>query len=159
MWALNWQQSREKLIPSSIHYILRQCTIKVMGDVANLLVALVYKVHTTRTANPKIAVSSEGVKNQARAQDVRNNFKNRSWHLCSFWNAMYSGRVLGIKISALLCGGWPYWKFNFISNNITPRVVRNGRLGSRVPGAGTDSHDPGATSWNSRAFVFSKMKC
>ena len=41
---------------------------------------------------------------------------------CSFLNSIYF-RGISSKLFSLLCSGWRYWKFNFIFNNVTPRMA------------------------------------
>ena len=41
---------------------------------------------------------------------------------CSFLNSIYF-RGISSKLFSLLCSGWCYWKFNFIFNNVTPRMA------------------------------------
>lgn len=89
-------------------------------------------MYTLKTATPRNSNFLIRNDDPSKRREFQEQFeKSIMTMLCSFWNAIYSGGVSGIKVFTLLCGGWHSWKFNFIFNNLSPGIAWNTGVSSQ----------------------------
>lgn len=100
----------------------------------NLLAALISSVHPkTLNIPPPVKSQVPPEERQTRPEDRISGAILKFHHgtLCSFWDAVYSGGILSIKLFALLCSGWHYGKFRLTFSNVTARMAGDTALDSQ----------------------------
>lgn len=88
-----------KLISSSIHYTLRQCTIEVMGRLGAFTHGTDIKHTHRKNRKPQITLSSEGMRSRQRHRTLGTIWKVNCGIFFAHFGMQCSGRVFGIKIS------------------------------------------------------------